>query len=59
MSGEEPTSGEEKPNFQGKYALVRNENFESFLEANGAVFQLRIEILFLCVRTRVQARSGH
>ncbi|MCF8884131.1 lipocalin/fatty-acid binding family protein, partial [Erythrobacter sp. SN021] len=41
MSGEEPTSGEEKPNFQGKYALVRNENFESFLEANGANWMIR------------------
>lgn len=37
MSGEE-TTGDEKPNFQGKYTLVRNENFESFLEANGIIY---------------------
>ena len=34
MSGEE-ASGGDKPNFAGKYVLVRNENFDEFLAANG------------------------
>lgn len=33
MSGE--ASADEKPNFGGKYVLVRNENFNQFLAANG------------------------
>jgi len=34
MSGEEASAGD-KPNFAGKYVLVRNENFDEFLAANG------------------------
>ena len=34
MSGEE-ASGGDKPNFAGKYVLVKNENFDEFLGANG------------------------
>jgi len=34
MSGEQ-SSGGDKPNFAGKYVLVRNENFDDFLAANG------------------------
>jgi len=34
MSAEEASSGD-KPNFAGKYVLVRNENFDDFLAANG------------------------
>jgi len=34
MSGEEASAGD-KPNFAGKYVLVRNENFDDFLAANG------------------------
>jgi hypothetical protein len=29
------------PNFAGKYALVKNENFDAFLEANGAPWVAR------------------
>jgi len=39
MSGEETSSGD-KPNFAGKYVLVRNENFDDFLAANGMMPQL-------------------
>jgi len=34
MSAEEGAAGD-KPNFAGKYVLVRNENFDDFLAANG------------------------
>ena len=34
MSAEEASAGD-KPNFAGKYVLVRNENFDDFLAANG------------------------
>ena len=40
MSGEE-SGAAAKPSFHGKYRLVRNENFESFLEANGANWFIR------------------
>ena len=39
MSGEEASAGD-KPNFAGKYALVRNENFDDFLAANGMMLRL-------------------
>jgi len=34
---EEPTSADDKPNFSGRYALVRNENLDQFLRANGEI----------------------
>ena len=34
MSGEE-ASADDKPNFGGKYVLVRNNNLDQFLAANG------------------------
>lgn len=40
MSGEE-ASGGDKPNFAGKYVLVKNENFDEFLGANGANWLIR------------------
>jgi len=44
MSGEE-ASGGDKPNFAGKYVLVRNENFDDFLAANGITLIIMIKQL--------------
>lgn len=40
MSGEDGSGGD-KPNFSGKYSLLRNENFDEFLAANGANWLIR------------------
>lgn len=40
MSGE-GTAESEKPDFSGKYTLLRNENFDEFLAANGANWLIR------------------
>jgi len=44
MSAEEASAGE-KPNFAGKYVLVRNENFDDFLAANGMMLLYSCSLL--------------
>ena len=44
MSGEEASAGD-KPSLAGKYVLVRNENFDEFLAANGMTLHLLLLVI--------------
>jgi len=48
MSGEEASAGD-KPTLAGKYVLVRNENFDDFLAANGVTLHLLTLVIGHCV----------
>jgi len=57
MSGEEASAGD-KQNFAGKYVLVRNENFDDFLAANGMVLHYCCSLLGSVLRLQTHGMTG-